>query len=133
VHYISHSHATTHIPYVGFVTAYASWRMLQLLNAFFGGLLLISAFFAFPETIRPNPRENSVRSLILDPLKPLGLLRSPNLLATVGCVGSFLVTFEINDPSRHCSCYPSSSARTVSQCSYVAISFILNLNPRFAL
>lgn len=61
--------------------------MLQLLNAFFGGLLLISAIFTFPETIRLNPGKIPVKFSILDPFKPLALLRVPNLLATVGCVG----------------------------------------------
>ena len=74
--------------------------MPQLLNAFFGGLLLISAIFSFPETIRLNPGKIPVKFSILDPFRPLALLRVPNLLATVGYSMSFLNTFEVNDLSR---------------------------------
>ena len=68
----------------GFVTAYASWRVLYFLNSFIGCLLLIAAFLVLPETIHPKANGISLKSLIFGPFRPLSLLRSPNLLATVG-------------------------------------------------
>jgi len=69
-------------PVGGFVTAYASWRVLYFLNSFIGCLLLIAAFLVLPETIHPKAKGISLKSLIFGPFRPLSLLRSPNILAT---------------------------------------------------
>jgi len=67
----------------GFVTAYASWRVLYFLDSFTSCLLLVAAFLVLPETIS-KAKGISLKSLIFGPFRPLSLLRSPNILATVG-------------------------------------------------
>jgi len=86
-------------PVVGGLAAhYASWRMLQLYFGVMGIVEFVCMLLYFPETTHPGTRgveklyENehpSWRPVILNPLQPLALLRSPNLLAV--SISSFLV------------------------------------------
>ncbi|KXN87022.1 Quinidine resistance protein 1 [Leucoagaricus sp. SymC.cos] len=84
-------------PFVGgFTTHYASWRVLQLGLGVFGVIGFVFMLFAFPETSHPgtlgvdqqpeSSGRNSWLPVFINPLSPLALLRSPNLL-TVTVVG----------------------------------------------
>ncbi|KAF9481300.1 MFS general substrate transporter [Pholiota conissans] len=74
----------------GFAAHYFSWRLLQLWLGFVGLIVLVIVIFFFPETFHPGERgidkadRDSLpkwRPVLLNPLKPLWMLRSPNLLA----------------------------------------------------
>lgn len=77
------------LPIGGLVTAYASWRTLQFCLGVMGGLIFILMFLYFPETSHPGmrgidqipPSNRPSKFMIINPLKPLVLLRSPNILA----------------------------------------------------
>lgn len=65
---------------------------MQLIIAFFGCMIFIAMLILFPETSHPGTRgidrrrkKHPDRSSfkLINPIKPLGLLRSPNLLAVV--------------------------------------------------
>ena len=73
----------------GFAAHYSSWRMLQIAVGIIVLCSFILMFLFFPETHSfdksgPNPRPK-----LINPLRPLGLLRNPNLLFVV-CV--FILT-----------------------------------------
>ncbi|KAF5349682.1 hypothetical protein D9756_008813 [Leucocoprinus leucothites] len=78
-------------PFVGgFTTHYFSWRILQLGLGVFALIGFIFVLFAFTETshpgalkiesLEPNSRPRW-RPVLINPLAPLGLLRSPSLFA----------------------------------------------------
>lgn len=106
----------------GFVTAHASWRTLQLGLGTLGGLIFVLMFLYFPETSHPGARgidkiphsDRTLGTMIINPLKPLGLLRSPNVFAiSLVMLSAFVVEstltvpvaytlgskFNINDPT----------------------------------
>ena len=77
---------------VGFAAHYFSWRFMQHFLGLFGVLVFFIMIFYLPETYHPNKRgvdnlDPSLlpkwRPVILNPLRPLWLLRSPNLLFVV--------------------------------------------------
>ncbi|KAF8802956.1 MFS general substrate transporter [Phlegmacium glaucopus] len=78
-------------PFVGgFATHYYSWRIMQLASGVIGLMSFIAIVLFFPETYHPGARgvdklDPSLhprwRPVLLNPLQPLWLLRSPNLLA----------------------------------------------------
>ncbi|KJA19693.1 hypothetical protein HYPSUDRAFT_44074 [Hypholoma sublateritium FD-334 SS-4] len=74
----------------GFATRYFSWRLLQLGLGITGVIVFFVVVFFFPETYHIGQRGADKvdpeslpkwRPVILNPLKPLWMLRSPNLLA----------------------------------------------------
>ena len=76
----------------GFAAHYYSWRLVQMALGIVGLLSFFAIVFFFPETYHPGKRgvdklDRSLqprwRPVILNPLQPLWLLRSPNLLAVV--------------------------------------------------
>jgi len=75
------------LPMGGLVIAQASWRTLQFCLGVMGCLIFIFMFFYFPETSHPGTRgieqilRSSRKNLVVNPFKPLALLRSPNILA----------------------------------------------------
>ena len=77
---------------VGIAAHYYSWRFMQLLLALVGLIVFFIIIFFLPETSHPNKRgmDNfdpdllpKWRPVILNPLEPFWLLRSPNVLAVV--------------------------------------------------
>jgi predicted MFS family arabinose efflux permease len=77
---------------VGFAAHYYSWRFMQQFLGLSGLLVFVLIIIYLPETYHPKKRgvDNidpnllpKWRPVILNPLKPLGLLRSPNLLIVV--------------------------------------------------
>ncbi|KAF8802957.1 hypothetical protein BYT27DRAFT_7305603 [Phlegmacium glaucopus] len=78
-------------PFFGdFATHYYSWRIMQLAFGVIGLLLFLAILLLFPETYHPGLRgvdkidpdlHPRWRPVLLNPLQPLWLLRSPNLLA----------------------------------------------------
>ena len=77
---------------VGFATHYYSWRFMQLFLGLVGLLVFFLILFFLPETYHPNQRGvdkldpsllSKWRPVILNPLQPLWLLRSPNLFVVV--------------------------------------------------
>jgi hypothetical protein len=83
---------------VGFATHYYSWRLMQLILGLVGLLVFFLLLFFLPETYHPNQRGvdnldpsllSKWRPVILNPLQPLWLLRSPNLLVVVRILFSF--------------------------------------------
>jgi len=82
---------TSLAPFVGGLAAhYYSWRLMQLALGIVGLLSFLAIFFFFPETYHPGKRgvdkldpnlHPRWRPVLLNPLQPLWLLRSPNLLA----------------------------------------------------
>lgn len=83
---------------VGFATHYYSWRFMQLSLGLVGLLVFFLILFFLPETYHPNQRGvdkldpgllSKWRPVILNPLQPLWLLRSPNLFVVVRILFSF--------------------------------------------
>ena len=83
---------------VGIATHYYSWRFMQLILGLVGLLVFFLILFFLPETYHPNQRGvdkldpsllSKWRPVILNPLQPLLLLRSPNLLFVVRILLSF--------------------------------------------
>ena len=83
---------------VGLAAHYYSWRFMQQFLGLVGFLVFFIIIFFLPETSHPNKRgvDNLDRSrlpkwrpVILNPLQPLWLLRSPNLFAVVRILFSF--------------------------------------------
>ncbi|KAF8870318.1 major facilitator superfamily domain-containing protein [Infundibulicybe gibba] len=83
-------------PVGGAVARYASWRVMQLALAISGALIFVTMFLFFPETSHPGKRGidqvqpvstptlwRSWKPFLVNPLRPLSLLRSPNILAVV--------------------------------------------------
>jgi predicted MFS family arabinose efflux permease len=72
----------------GFAAHYSSWRMLQVAVGFIVLLAFIFMFLYFPET-DPHVADKSepkLRPIWVNPLRPLALLRNPNLLFVVSFV-----------------------------------------------
>jgi predicted MFS family arabinose efflux permease len=78
--------------HVGLAAHYYSWRFMQQFLGLVGFLVFFIIIFFLPETFHPNKRgvdniDPSLlpkwRPVLLNPLQPLWLLRSPNLLAVV--------------------------------------------------
>ncbi|KAF8875624.1 MFS general substrate transporter [Infundibulicybe gibba] len=90
-------------PAGGVAAHYASWRVMQLALAVAGFLAFFIMLLFFPETshpgkrgidkLQPAPASSSLwrswKPFFINPLRPLSLLRSPNMLAV--SVASFLV------------------------------------------
>ena len=83
---------------VGLAAHYYSWRFMQQFLGLVGFLVFFIVIFFLPETSHPNKRgvDNldpgllpKWRPVILNPLGPLWLLRSPNLLVVVRTSISF--------------------------------------------
>ncbi|TFK65161.1 MFS general substrate transporter [Pluteus cervinus] len=81
----------------GFMTHYVSWRAMQALLGITTTFLLIWVVVALPETSHPGARgvdkaraEGKKPSWFVNPLRPLALLRSPNILF-VSLAGSFVL------------------------------------------
>lgn len=78
----------------GSIAFFYSWRVMQALIGVFGIVKLLFIYFLFPETSHPGARgvdklmlENRpVKFIFINPLRPLALLRSPNLLLIVRLV-----------------------------------------------
>ena len=75
---------------IGFAAYYYSWRSLQAFLGAFGLLEFILMYLLFPETSQPGARgidklagRKPARFVVINPLRPLALLRSPNLLLIV--------------------------------------------------
>ncbi|KAF8880847.1 major facilitator superfamily domain-containing protein [Infundibulicybe gibba] len=81
-------------PAGGIAAHYASWRDMQLALAIAGALAFVIILLFFPETSHPGKRGidqvqpvstptlwKSWKPFLVNPLRPLSLLRSPNLLA----------------------------------------------------
>ncbi|KAF8061835.1 major facilitator superfamily domain-containing protein [Lyophyllum atratum] len=74
-------------PIGGLAAEYASWRIMQLVMGGVGGVMFICMLLFFPETSHPGTRgidklpAASRKWVFVNPLRPLALLRSPNLLA----------------------------------------------------
>ena len=77
---------------IGFAAQYYSWRSMQLSLGLVGLLVFFLIIFFFSETYHPGKRgvdklDPSLlpkwRPVVLNPLRPLWLLRSPNLLIVV--------------------------------------------------
>ncbi|KAF9528275.1 major facilitator superfamily domain-containing protein [Crepidotus variabilis] len=73
----------------GVVAHYSSWRTMQQAVGVWGIGVFVYMYYAFPETFHPGQRgvdkmdpgaHPKWRPVILNPLKPLWMLRSPNLL-----------------------------------------------------
>ncbi|KAF9222435.1 MFS general substrate transporter [Gyrodon lividus] len=90
----------------GVFTTYASWRDLHLVIAAWGCLEFIIIYLSLPETGHSHSVHNKgrvparPRFLFVNPLKCLGLLRSPNLLlantvAGIGMVTEFILLVPI--------------------------------------
>ena len=82
----------SYLLHVGIAVYYYSWRFMQLLLGLVGFLVFFLILFFLPETYHPNKRGvdnldpnllSKWRPVILNPLQPLWLLRSPNLLIVV--------------------------------------------------
>lgn len=58
---------------------------MQLILGVIGGVIFVLIFLLFPETGHPvsTPEQGRCKFLTVNPLKPLWLMRSPNLLAIV--------------------------------------------------
>ena len=69
----------------GFVAGYTSWRVMQLILGVIGGIIFVLIFLLLPETghLANNPEQCRYKFLTVNPLKPLWLMCSPNLLAIV--------------------------------------------------
>ncbi|KAF9447242.1 MFS general substrate transporter [Macrolepiota fuliginosa MF-IS2] len=88
-------------PIGGLAAQYASWRFMQLCLGIFGLIAFAIMFFTFPETSHPGARgidalrqsgrsERSWLPVLINPLQPLNLLRSPNVFS-VSVAGFFLL------------------------------------------
>ncbi|TFK64589.1 MFS general substrate transporter [Pluteus cervinus] len=71
----------------GFMAHYASWRVMQALLGLVNSFVFIWMYISFPETTHPGARgiekaraEGGKPRWFVNPLRPLGLLRSPNIL-----------------------------------------------------
>ncbi|EKM83312.1 hypothetical protein AGABI1DRAFT_89867 [Agaricus bisporus var. burnettii JB137-S8] len=96
----------------GLAAQYASWRLMQLIIGVLGTFAFVVIWFCFPETSHPGARgiENlrmqadkgiKIRwtHYLVNPLSPLGLLRSPNILAvTLACFTAALTFFVLMVP-----------------------------------
>ncbi|KIM49869.1 hypothetical protein M413DRAFT_117879 [Hebeloma cylindrosporum] len=76
----------------GLAAHYFSWRLMQLALGFVGLVIFVFALLVFPETYHPGERGvdkvdhaelPTWRPVFVNPLRPLLLLRSPNLMAVV--------------------------------------------------
>ena len=88
----------SYFPRLGLAAHYYSWRFMQQFLGLVGFLVFFIVIFFLPETSHPNKRgvdnlDPSLlprwRPVILNPLQPLWLLRSPNLLVVVCILFSF--------------------------------------------
>lgn len=81
----------------GIVAHHWSWRVVHLGLAIFASAAFILIFFCFPETSHPGSRDIDKygdagkslpkwRPVILNPLTPLAMLRSPIILSVVGSI-----------------------------------------------
>ncbi|KAF5386894.1 hypothetical protein D9615_002116 [Tricholomella constricta] len=74
-------------PIGGFAAQYSSWRVMQIVIGAVGCFLFLCMALFFPETCHPGTRgvdkipEDSSKLVFVNPLKPLALLRSPNIAA----------------------------------------------------
>lgn len=114
----------------GFITAYGSWRIMQLTISAMGCFVFAAVLLYFPETSHPGTKgidkhvHGPRRLVFVNPLRPLRLLRSPNLLAV--SLSGFLVlltdivllvpfsytigaAYHITDPASIGTCFLSSS------------------------
>ncbi|KAG6829529.1 hypothetical protein H0H92_004266 [Tricholoma furcatifolium] len=72
-------------PVGGFFTSYSTWRVMQLVLGAFGCSILLAISIFLPDTSHPGSRgvdkvpEGQSKLVFVNPLKPLALLRSPNL------------------------------------------------------
>jgi len=94
----------------GTVSYYFSWRIMQGSIGVVGLIALIAMFFFFPETSQPGARgidkleaeegdRYRKRFVFLNPLRPMLLLRSPNLfLICMATSASLMATFAILIP-----------------------------------
>jgi len=82
---------------VGLAAHYYSWRFMQLFLGLVALLVFFIIIFFLPETSHPNKRgvDNldpgllpKWRPVMLNPLQPFWLLRSPNVLAVVRIIFS---------------------------------------------
>jgi hypothetical protein len=75
----------------GTAAFYYSWRAMQAFLGVFGLVQIGFIYFFFPETSQPGARgidklkleDRPAKFIFINPLRPLGLLRSPNLLLIV--------------------------------------------------
>ena len=91
-HFHFHFIVVSYFLRVGLAAHYYSWRFMQHFLGLVGLLIFFIVIFYLPETSHPNKRgvDNIDPSLLpkwrpvfLNPLQPLWLLRSPNLLVIV--------------------------------------------------
>ncbi|TFK64163.1 MFS general substrate transporter [Pluteus cervinus] len=82
----------------GFMAHYASWRVMQALLGLVNTFVFIWMFISFPETSHPGARgiekarlEGGNVRWFINPLRPLALLRSPNILFM--SIAGFFVLF----------------------------------------
>ena len=87
---ISLTATSTKFMTAGSVAFYYSWRTMQVLLGVCGLLEFVLMYFLFPETSQPGARgidklalEDRAKFIFINPLRPLALLRSPNLLLIV--------------------------------------------------
>lgn len=61
---------------------------MQLILGVMGGIIVVFIFLLLPETghLRSTPSQGRWKFLTVNPLKPLWLVRSPNLLAIVSSI-----------------------------------------------
>jgi hypothetical protein len=78
---------------------------MQLALGFIGLIIFVFVLFAFPETYHPGERGvdkadpselPTWRPILLNPLRPLLLLRSPNLMAVVRSSIALVTTLKYN-------------------------------------
>jgi predicted MFS family arabinose efflux permease len=78
----------------GFISYYASWRDLQFCIGLVNLAAFVLMYFVFPETSHPGTRgidklreagyvERNKLPVFINPLRPLNLLRSPNVFWVV--------------------------------------------------
>ena len=80
----------------GSTTFYFSWRVMQLYLAAAGVFQFCWMFIYLPETAQPGTRgidgmkHHHSRIIFINPLRPLALLRSPNLLFIVSQISLYV-------------------------------------------
>ena len=95
----------SHFLSVGLAAHYYSWRFMQMFLGLVGFLVFFIVILFLPETSHPNKRgvDNldpgqlpKWRPVILNPLQPFWLLRSPNVLILVCIFFPFLLFPKLN-------------------------------------